>query len=167
MRRRIRSSPEAGEPVDAHALAVRLLTRRDLSEAQLRARLLERVGPADAEAALARLKARGAVDDRRVAFAFARTAAGVKRRGPLRVRRELVAMGIEGALADEAVSAAFADTDDRALLDQAIERRLRGRPLDDPRAVARLAGALLRQGYARDAVAAALRRRRLALPDDR
>jgi len=102
-----------------------------------------------------------------VAFAVARTAAGVKRRGPLRVRRELVAMGIEGALADEAVSAAFADTDDRALLDQAIERRLRGRPLDDPRAVARLAGALLRQGYARDAVAAALRRRRLALPDDR
>jgi len=163
----MRPTPDANGPVDAHALAVRLLTGRDLSEAQLRGRLLERVTPAEAETAVARLRERGAVDDRRVAFAFARTAAAVKRRGPLRVRRELEAMGIGGALADEAVAAAFADTDERALVDQAIERRLRGRPLDDGRAVARLAAALLRQGYSHGAVAAALRRRRLALPDDR
>jgi SOS response regulatory protein OraA/RecX len=69
---------------------LRMLARRELSSSQLRARLLERDHPsADVEAAIAQLKESGALDDARVARAYAETALKVKGRGRLRIQREL------------------------------------------------------------------------------
>ncbi len=64
--------------------SLKMLGRRELSEAQIRQRLLRKGHEADAvEEAIARLKVERALDDTRVAAAIARTETGIKRRGKL------------------------------------------------------------------------------------
>ena len=137
-----------------------MLGRRELSVAECRARLLRREHPADEiEAALARLAAAGVLDDRRVARAFVRTAINIKRRGRLRIQRELQEKGIEREVAVEALDEAFSGQDEESMVARAIEKRLRGRaPSLDRAEYARLFQHLVRQGYAPGAIHAALRK---------
>ena len=66
---------------------LKMLARRELSEAQVRARLARKQYDADAiDEAVARLRDERAIDDARVAEAIARTETSVRRRGKLRVR---------------------------------------------------------------------------------
>lgn len=132
-----------------HTAALSLLARRELSEKQLRDRLLRRGYDAeDVAAALARLKDERALDDARVAGAMTRTLTSVKRRGRLRVRRELEQAGIAGETARAAIDAAFADLDEDALLEQALTRKLRhGRTIADDREFQRLYRFLVTQGF--------------------
>jgi SOS response regulatory protein OraA/RecX len=138
-----------------------MLARRELSAAGVRARLEDRgFAPAEIDAALARLLDSGAIDDRRVARAYARTAATVKGRGRLRVMRELQQMGIESAVAAEALGEVFGELDERALIARALGRKLRGRALAGPHEQARLYQFLMRQGFSPAGVVAALQRLR-------
>src|SRR5688572_30412513 len=115
--------------MSAYLDGLKLLGRRELSAADLRSRLLDREHTAEeADAAIARLLETGALDDRRVAGAYARTASKVKGRGRLRVTRELQAMGIARDVIAEAVAEVFGDIDERALIDRAIQKKLRGGP---------------------------------------
>ena len=112
----------------------------------------------DVEAAIARLLETGALDDGRVARAHARTAAGVKGRGRLRVIRELLAMGISQETAAAAVAEVFGELDERALIARALQKKLRGRPrVTDAAERARLYQYLMRQGFTPAGVVAALR----------
>ena len=140
--------------------ALKLLARRELSAANLRARLIDRGhGRDEADAAIAELTETGAVDDRRVARAYARTAASVKGRGRLRVTRELQAMGIDRDIVAQAVGEVFGDLDERALLERAIQKKLRGgRKVVTRQERARLYQFLMRQGFTPGAVSAAMRR---------
>ena len=140
--------------------ALKLLARRELSVADLRARLLDREHSVeDTEAAIAKLRESGALDDSRVARAYARTASKVKGRGRLRVTRELQAMGIARDVIAEAVSEVFGDLDERAMIDRAIQKKLRGgRAAVTVQERARIYQFLMRQGFTPAAVAAALRR---------
>ena len=146
--------------MSAYSDALAMLARRELSIAQLRARLLHRHHPAAAvETALQQLIDSGSVDDRRVARAYARTAANVKGRGRLRVLRELAAMGIAKEIAAEAVGEVFGDADERALIAKAIQKKLRGRTtLANRQERARLYQYLMRQGFTPGGIVAALRR---------
>lgn len=139
---------------------LKLLGRRELSVSQLRSRLLDREhAPEDADAAIARLLETGALDDRRVARAYARTASKIKGRGRLRVSRELQALGIAKDVVAEAVAEVFADLDERALIDRAIQKKLRGgKKPETMQERARLYQFLMRQGFTPAAVSAALRR---------
>ncbi|MBI3046894.1 MAG: RecX family transcriptional regulator [Acidobacteria bacterium] len=148
-----------------------MLARRELSEAQLRARFLRRQFDEDeVDAAVARLRREGALDDRRTALACARTEAHVKRHGRLRALRQVEAIGIPRAVARAAVAEAFADLDEDALIAQALERRLRrggGGAEPTPAALARLHRYLLAQGFDAGRVTAALRSRlKVAVHDD-
>jgi SOS response regulatory protein OraA/RecX len=132
-----------------------LLGQRELSGAQLRTRLLRRGCPPEAvEDAVARLTSDHTLDDGRVARAAARLEAEIRGRGPARVRQKLHALGIPPDVAHEAIAHTFLDVDEAALLDRAMERKLRGRPLADldERARARIIRALVGQGFAVDAV---------------
>ena len=144
--------------------ALKLLGRRDLSTADLRTRLLDREHPPDdVEAALTRLTEAGVLNDGRLARAYARTASQVKGRGRLRVARELQQMGISRDIITEAIAEVFGDADERALIDRAVQKKLRGGA--KPKTVqerARLYQFLLRQGFTPAAVSAALRRLGLA-----
>jgi regulatory protein len=145
--------------MSAYLDGLRLLARRELSVAGLRARLLDREHPSDeVEAALAQLLDTGALDDKRVALAHARTASQVKGRGRLRVARELHELGIARDVAAEAIGEAFGDLDERSLIARALKKKLHGRTrLAGLAEHARLYQYLIRQGFTPAAIAAALR----------
>ncbi|MGH9373867.1 MAG: regulatory protein RecX [Vicinamibacterales bacterium] len=144
----------------AHTEALRMLARRELSAEGVRVRLQDRGFAADEiERAVAQLLDTGALDDARVARAYARTAATVKRRGRLRVMRELLQMGIESVVASQALGEVYGDLDERSLIENAVRRKLRGRTkLSSPNEYARLYQHLMRQGFSPAGVVAALRR---------
>ena len=144
----------------AHTEGLKLLARRELSAAQVRARLEDRGFPREQVAeAIARLLGSGALDDSRVARAYARTAVNVRSRGRLRVARELLQMGIDREVIAEALGDVFGELDERALIAQAVQKKLRGRTtLAEPGEYARLYQYLMRQGFSPAGVAAALRK---------
>jgi regulatory protein len=145
-----------------------MLAGRELSVEAVRARLQDRGYPPDEIAsAIERLLKSGALDDRRVARAFARMAATVKHRGRLRVMRELLQMGVRTDVASEALAEVYGELDERTLIDDALRRKLRGRTrLNDRREYARIYQFLMRQGFSPAGVAAALRRFRSEQPID-
>jgi regulatory protein len=152
----------------AYLDGLRLLGRRELSVADLRARLLDRDHPAgEVDAAIAHLLETRALDDDRVARAYARTAASVKGRGRLRVMRELHAMGIATEVVAAALADVFGELDERALIARALQKKLRGRPrIASPAEHARLYQYLMRQGFSPAATIAALRKMGGKEPDE-
>ena len=144
----------------AYFRALRWLTARELSEGQVRARLAEKGYTADAiRPAVERLLNERTIDDRRAATAVARTEARVRRHGPHRVMAKLMAMRFDRELAKEVVRDLFGDEDEEALIDRALERRLRGKSarLTDPRERQKLMAYLVRQGFSSSAASAAIR----------
>ena len=136
---------------DAYVTALRMLARRELSEAQVRTRLARREFASGViDEAVERLQAVRALDDRRTALACARTEAHVKRHGRLRALRAVEALGIDRGLAKEAVAEVFGDVDEDALIAQALDRKLRHQP--SPKASAKPAPPTLKAS-ARQAVA--------------
>jgi regulatory protein len=147
--------------MNAYVDGLKMLARRELSEAQVRQRLARRGHDEDAiDRAVARLKAERAIDDARVAAAIARTETSIKRRGRLRVRRQIENAGIAGPVARRAVDDAFEEIDPGALLEAALGRRLRGgRAIADDREFQRLYRFLIGQGFGPDEVLRLLRSR--------
>jgi regulatory protein len=148
--------------VDCYTAALTLLARRELSARQLSDRLARRKYAAEEiDPVITRLTQDGALDDRRVALASARHAAIVKRRGRRRILQEIQRLGIGSAIAKQAMDEVFAEVDENALLDRAIQQRLKN--VDpkslDRRARARLVRSLIAQGYDADRVYARLRTR--------
>jgi regulatory protein len=150
----------------AYVAGLTRLSRRELSEAQLRDRLTRRkFEPDDIDAAIARLRSERALDDRRTALACARTQVRIKHHGRARVVREVEALGIARDVAREAVAEVFGEIDESELLEQALDRRLRhGTQLSDPAVFRRVHRYLLGQGFDPGRVTALLRQRRRGGP---
>ena len=140
---------------DAFTVALTLLSARELSEAQIRTRLKRRqLDDDDIDAAVSRLKADGTLNDRRVALALARMESAIKHRGRSRVIQKIRQAGIDSDTAEDAVQEVFEDVDENALLDRALERRLRGKApkeLDD-KGRARVIRGLVAQGFRLEAI---------------
>jgi regulatory protein len=140
---------------DAYTVALTLLSARELSESQLRARLARRkIESDDINRAVDRLKADGTLNDRRVARAIARMESEIKHRGRARVIQKIRQAGIDSDTAEDAVREVFEEVDEDALLERAMERRLRGksrRDLDD-KGRARVVRGLMAQGFRLEAV---------------
>ena len=147
---------------DAYLAALKMLARRELSEAQVRQRLARKGHDEDAiEAAVARLRAERAIDDERVAEAIAHTQVSLKRRGPRRIRQQIEQAGIARHTARRATEAIFEDVDAEALLASSLAARLRGRArIADAAEFRRLYRYLISQGFDADRVLAALKARR-------
>ena len=127
-----------------NAAALRLLSYRPRSEAELRARLIRRFSSAVVDDVIGSLRGRSLLDDARFAQQWTDSRDAHRPRSATAVRRELVSKGIDRSLADEAVS----DLDDedsayRAALPRA--RRLEEADLATFRR--RLTGYLLRRGF--------------------
>jgi regulatory protein len=154
--------PRDMTPPDPYTYGLAALSRRELTERQLRTRLVRRgCEVAEVDAAIARLKKEHILDDTRAAQAFARTEARVKRRGPQRIRRTLETMGIERAAAQAATAEGFEEQSVAATLEAALDRRVRGAIADDKHAN-RLVAYLVRQGFDLGDAIAAVKRRRTA-----
>src|SRR6266480_3352452 len=149
------SKAQSPEPkASAYVDGLKMLGRRELSEAQVRLRLARKGHEQDEiDAAVDRLRAERAIDDARVAEAIAHTETAVRRHGKLRVRRQIEQAGIAAATARHAIDAAFDNIDDGALLDAALRKRLRGRErVADETEFRRLFRYLVGQGFEPDRV---------------
>jgi regulatory protein len=161
--------PKAGNEVpngkfvpSARVAALKMLARRELSEAQIRQRLVRRGYEADdIDSAIDRLKSDGSINDARVAGAIARTETSLKKRGRRRVAQQIQRAGIASAIGQRAVTETFQELDEKALIDLALAKRLHhGRTIADDREFARLYRYLVGQGFESDAVMATLSKRR-------
>src|SRR5881396_1758661 len=146
----------------AYLDGLKMLARRELSEAQVRQRLARKDHDAEAiDAAVARLRDERALDDGRVAEAIARTETSIRRRGKLRVRMQIERAGIAKAVAKQAVDAVFDTIDDEALIEASLKKRLRGRDtIADDREYQRLYRYLAGQGFESERIVKLLTARR-------
>jgi SOS response regulatory protein OraA/RecX len=136
---------EAAEPRLARDRALRLLTYRDRSTADLMRRLSEDGYPAAvAGQVLADLTRVGLVDDARFASSTARVLATIRGFGRMRIMRELDVHGIDSELASAAVAEMLPEEEE---LDSALRlaKALAARPKAD---VSRVATRLVRKGFA-------------------
>src|SRR5262249_49946064 len=134
--------PKAGNEVPngkfvptARVAALKMLARRELSEAQVRQRLARRgYDESEIEPAVEQLKAERSIDDARVAGVIARTEVSIKRRGKRRVVQQIQQAGISRAAARQATDEMFEDLNEDTLLASALNRRLKnGRTIVDDR----------------------------------
>ena len=148
------------DPRAAYLDALRLLARRELSEAQVRQRLARRRHSDDAiDEAIDRLREERAIDDVRTAEAIARTQTSLKGRGELRVRQQIERAGISPATARRVARDTFAGIDADELLAASLRKRLRGRAqIADEAESQRLYRYLIGQGFEPDRVISALNR---------
>ena len=141
--------------------AVSLLARRPLTEREVIARLRAKGHDDGAiEAAVERLRASRAIDDRELARTWIATQAAARGRGRERSLATLEARGIEPAVAEAAWREAIEDgaMDESDALARAVRRRLGQAPSEASRArLARVYNALLQEGFEPGAIEAALR----------
>ena len=148
--------------MSAYVDALKMLARRELSEAQVRQRLARKGHSRDEiDEAVTRLRGERAIDDARVAEAIARTETSIRRRGKLRVRMQLQQAGISKDVAARAVDEVFSGVDSDELIEASLRKRLRHREtIADDREFQRLYRYLVRQGFETDKVLRVLERKR-------
>jgi regulatory protein len=121
------------ETLDRHALleyALRTLTRRALSESELRSRLVRRAeDPAAVDDVVAKLKESGLVNDARFAESYAAARLENQGFGRMRVLSDLRRRRVGAQVAGSAVESAFEGTDECALAERFLERKYRGKDL--------------------------------------
>ena len=130
--------------------AIRLLAAKPRSIADLRERLLQSRPSSKmaVEAAIARLKEYGYLDDERFAFGYASLKVRQKPVGRQRLKRDLILKKVDRTVADEALELVFADVSEAEVIQRALEKRLRLRGRPTTRAEAKnLFDYLLRQGF--------------------
>jgi len=147
-------------PDPAYIAALKMLGGRELSERQVRQRLARRGYDEEAiDAAVARLKNDGSLDDERAARAMAHAETSLRKRGRLRVKRRLESAGIAPDVAQRATQEIFQTVDAATLMEAALQKRLRGRErVAGDREFQRLYRFLIGQGFESDRVLALLRR---------
>ena len=139
----------------AYRAAMRALAHRGHATRDLRRRLVQKQHPpAAADSALARLAARGLLDDQRFAVEYAASRAA-RGRGPSRLIKDLLAQGVDRRIAEAAVTRALADEGldpEREARAVAAKRAEQLADLPVPVRKRRLLAFLMRRGYAGPAV---------------
>jgi regulatory protein len=135
--------------------AVKLLAAKPRSVGELRERLLEKQWTNEeiVDSVLARLREYGYLNDERFAFSYASFQVRQKPVGRGRLQRALKLKQIDKETADEALRLVFEETPEEALIERAIEKRVRLRGRPGTRAETKsLFDHLLRQGFSYDLV---------------
>lgn len=136
------------EAARALELAYKALSRRDRTEAELRACLeRKRVEPDDIAHALGELRDAGLLDDARFAQRFAEDKRSIERWGAGRIERDLLRRGVPPALVEGAIAAQGNGDELAAAVALLIERVP---PPADDRARDRAWRMLVRKGYEPD-----------------
>ena len=144
----------AADEEAAYRTALRFLERRPFAARDLTRRLVLKGHPPEAAtAAVGRAQAAGLVDDARFTLHYVETRAA-RGRGPLRLRRDLAALGVERSLVDRALSEAFGADGGQAPSVEAVARKRLAQLKGLPRPVLRrrLLAYLARRGFVGDAV---------------
>ena len=140
-------SHEAAYPKEGHALtaALRLLTYRARSEAELRQRLHQRFSPKEIEAAIQKLKSQGYLNDAAFARSWRENRERHRPRSARLIRNELAHRGVSSETISEALEG-FDDEENALRAAQKLLPSLRG--ADYPKFARRLGTYLQRRGFA-------------------
>lgn len=144
----------AADEEAAFRTSLRLVERRPFSGRDLTRRLIMKGhSPRAAEAARVRAESLGLIDDRRFALHYVETRA-VRGRGPLRLRRDLSALGVDRQVVDAVLSEALGSGGESGPQADALARKRLGQLKGLPRPVQRrrLLAFLGRRGFAGAAV---------------
>lgn len=153
-----KSSQTAPDPFSA---ALRLLARRPHAVAEIRRALARKFkNEAEIDAAIARLRELGYLDDRKFARQYALYLARQRGFGRERIRRELKSRLVDYRAIDEALDEAFEEVPERDRLERALEKKLRTvrLPLTRRKFYA-LAQSLVRLGFRSDDIMSVMRSR--------
>lgn len=148
----------AADAEAAFRTALRSLEARSFARGDLGRRLIRKGQPRPAvDAALERIEALGLLDDAAFAVNFVQAKAA-RGRGPARLLRDLMAMGVERSLVDAALAAHWPDGHEDSDVPLALATRRSAQLGDLPRPVKRrrLLAFLARRGYSGRAVSAAV-----------
>jgi regulatory protein len=146
---------------DAYKRALKLLGYRSRSEAELNRKLAQAgFSLQEIEAALEKLRGLKFLDDEAFASSFARDRIENRGYGPLRVERELRLKGVAKNLVAAVLEESFGREQGKARARALLERRFRGKDLDDLKTARRAIAFLRRRGY-RDSVIAEILRQRV------
>ncbi len=129
MERRLQLSrnTERDEGKQALAAALRMLTRRDFSVAELTARLKDRgIGAAVVEETVARLEEAGYLDDRRFARQWCESAIRNGRGYGPRLRQELVRRGVPAEIVGDLLASMAEEYDEFETLTALLARKFSG-----------------------------------------
>jgi len=149
-----RKSAKQRAPLSEAALydyAIKALGRRMRTEAELRRLMQSRVEPGDRGEAIvaavaARLKEQRYLDDQSFAETYARLRQQNEKLGARRVRQSLSQKGVATQIANEAVDARYADTNEEVLARQHLERKRIRKP-ESERETARVMRRLVAAGF--------------------
>jgi regulatory protein len=136
-------------PPDPLTAALRMLARRPYSVAEMR-RALEKKYPNSSQVpkAISRLRELHYLDDKKFAEHYAYSLARNRAYGRFRIRRELKAKLVDYRQIEPALQQAFAETSERELLEQTLEKKVRTLRLPlTPAKLASLCQSLLRRGF--------------------
>jgi regulatory protein len=139
----------AADAQAAYRFILAALGRRGFARRDLERRLVHRGHPREAAlAALDRATAAGLLDDRQYALSYAQVKSA-RGRGPARLLRDLSAMGVDRAIGEEAVAAAWAGEDREAEATLALARKRAAQLGAIPRSAKRrrLLAYLARRGF--------------------
>ncbi len=158
--------PPITDEVELYTHALNLLSKKSRSRWEMR-RLLARRCERDAliESVLDKCVARGYLDDVKYAVQLARVQTERKRHGRRRVAQELRARGLAEDIIDQTLQEIFSSLDEMALLQKAIESKLRHwtRPLNRQK-IKKMYDQLVRAGFDTDLIVRALRKLRIPVP---
>ena len=138
-----------------------MLAARAYSVAELKQKLRRRKFSESAiSEAVTRLKQLGFLDDRRLAEHYASSLVRNRTLGRFRVERELRMRRVDPRSVQPALEKAFEETDERLLLEKALDRKMRTLRLPLTRTrFASLCNALRRRGFGSDDILRAVRAR--------
>ena len=155
------ASSKPTPPKDPFAVALAMLAARACSVAELKQKLRARSFAAAAiDETVARLKELGFLDDRKLAEEYASSLVRNRALGRFRVERELRARRVDPRAVEPAVEGAFRETDERAVLEAALDKKIRTLrlPLTRPRLYG-LCASLRRRGFRSSDIIKAVRAR--------
>ena len=139
---------------ELYDVALRALMRRAHSVHEMKRKLERRSdNKLLVQVVMARLKENGQIDDARYAKQFARQRTATRKQGKFRISRDLRARGVPDRHIEAALQEAAENSDERAMVRQRIERKLRSyRGEIDEKKMASIYGSLLRAGFSADVV---------------
>jgi regulatory protein len=112
--------------------ALRVLGQRAHSANELKQKLLKRSeSPTDVAIVMGKLREYGLADDTKFSEAFASSRLQNRGFGRFRVLRDLRSKRISGNIAEAAVNKTFAGTDERELIQRFLERKYKGKKLEE------------------------------------
>lgn len=128
----VRGKPKKLDGGGLWEYALRVLGQRAHSANELRQKLSKRSeSVADVAAVMGKLREYGLADDRKFSEAFASSRLQNRGFGRFRVLRDLRSKRVSGNVAEAAVQKTFAGTDEAELIQRFLDRRYRGKKLEE------------------------------------